>query len=336
MPELGVSLDVECVRSTNYYFREKLGLYDLESMNKLYRKFYRQVIKFMNKRNSLSLMSNNNYDIVHPTYYDNYILKRKHGKLVITVHDMIHERFADSYMSRDKITIPSKKRLLYAADTIIAISESTKQDMLYLYPDLNADKIRVIYHGVSLQNNRGESPLPGQDYILFVGNRGSYKNFSRFVKAVTPILESHKDLQVFCAGGGAFTSSEIDSFGKNKSRFHQSGLSDNSLAGAYSNALCFVFPSEYEGFGIPLLESFTCNCPVVCSDSSSFPEVAENAAEYFNPLDIDDMSHKILRVIQDKDLQESLKSRGIERAKFFSWDKAASETLDCYKFAKEV
>ena len=104
---------------------------------------------------------------------------------------------------------------------------------------------------------------------------------------------------------------------------------------AYANAECFVFPSQYEGFGIPVLESFACNCPLVCSNSSSLPEVAGNAAEYFDPLNTEDMSAKILRVIEDSDLREKLRASGRERLKLFSWDKAAKEHFECYRHILE-
>ena len=94
-----------------------------------------------------------------------------------------------------------------------------------------------------------------------------------------------------------------------------------------------MFPSEYEGFGIPILEAFACNCPVVCANASSLPEVAGEAAEYFDPLNIDDIAGKIENVIHDEGLRARLKDSGRERLTLFDWDKAARETLDCYNLA---
>ena len=177
--------------------------------------------------------------------------------------------------------------------------------------------------------------MDGQKYILFVGARGGYKNFTRFIEAMHKILDRHKELHVFCAGGGAFTDEEKRFFGEYASRIHQAGLSDEELADAYAGAECLVFPSEYEGFGIPIMEAFACGCPVVCSEASCFPEVADEAARYFDPLNPEDMSVKILEVLDDEALRVKLIASGRERLKIFDWDKAAMETLKCYKEAIE-
>ena len=175
--------------------------------------------------------------------------------------------------------------------------------------------------------------MDGQKYILFVGARGGYKNFTRFIEAMRKILDRRKDLHVFCAGGGAFNYEEQKNFGEYAGRIHQGGLSDLELADAYAGAECFVFPSEYEGFGIPILEAFACSCPVVCSEASCFPEVAGKSAEYFDPLNPDDMADKILGVLDDEALRKKLIVSGRGRLKIFDWDKTAAETLKCYKEA---
>ena len=131
--------------------------------------------------------------------------------------------------------------------------------------------------------------------------------------------------------GGGLKSEELGAASSLSNRFIHANLSDDDLRQAYANAECFVFPSQYEGFGIPVLESFACNCPLVCSNASSLPEVAGDAAEYFDPLDADEMSAKILKVIEDETLRENLRAAGQERLKLFSWDKTAQETFDVYK-----
>ena len=253
---------------------------------------------------------------------------------------MTHEKYSGIYPRLSKGLITNKKRSVREADLLITVSENTKRDLLEYVPEINPEKVHVIYHGFSMNGNSGDNTgftlMNNKDYILYVGDRRFYKNFARFIKAVINVMYIHKDLHLFCAGGGAFTREELDSFGAYKSRIHQGGLSDSELAAAYRNALCYVFPSEYEGFGIPILESFACNCPVVCSNSSSLPEVAGDSAEYFSPVDIDMMTDRILEVIEHDSLRQELISRGRERVKLFSWDKAARETLECYKLAKEM
>ena len=191
--------------------------------------------------------------------------------------------------------------MIQSADRIIAISGSTKRDILRFFPETDPAKISVVHLGASMPAVDESLPSPAEvDYVLFVGSRGGYKNFLRFVEAMRPVLEARKDICVLCIGGGGFTASELEAIGSLRSRYCQASADDETLARAYAHALCFVFPSEYEGFGIPLLESFACNCPLVCAKSSSFPEVAGGAAEYFDPLSVDEMSAAILRVVDDE------------------------------------
>ena len=340
LPNMGVNVDVECIHNHNFYFADRLGLHDMSNKNKFMRLSELGLFWYVNKFNARRSVRKNNYDIIHPTYYRVSYPERNNAKLSITVHDMTHEKYSGIYPRLKKNLITHKKRAVREADLLIAVSENTKRDLLEYVPDINPEKVHVIYHGFSMNRNSGDnadfSLMKGKDYILYVGDRRFYKNFARFIKAVINVMYIHKDLHLFCAGGGAFTSEELDSFGAYKSRIHQGGLSDSELSAAYQNALCYVFPSEYEGFGIPILESFACDCPVVCSDSSSLPEVAGSAAEYFSPVDVDIMTDKILNVIEHDSLRQELISCGRERVKLFSWDKAASQTLECYKLAKEV
>ena len=321
---LGIDTRIGCVRSINYYFRERFRMH-----GKINNRFIGKFFGALNQINALLGMRK--CDIIHPTYYRYYMLGKYSGKLVVTVYDMIHEKFVG-----DKTTINRKNKLIHAADHIIAISESTKKDVLELYPDISPEKISVIYLGNSMPElqEAGANPI-GRKYVLFVGLRKWYKNFTRFAEAMIPILESHPELCVLCTGGGEFAGGELGAAEKLSSRFIQANLNDDDLRQAYANAECFVFPSQYEGFGIPVLESFACNCPLVCSNSSSLPEVAGDAAEYFDPLNTEEMSAKILKVIEDKDLREKLRSSGRERLKLFSWDKSAQEHLECYRHVLE-
>ena len=323
MRTLGVDAHISCMRSINYYFREQFKMHEVGNF------FVRKSFAILNRAKALIEMRN--YDIIHPTYYGCYMLGLHKGKLVVTVYDMIHEKFGG-----DMTTINEKRRLLHAADHIIAISESTKNDVLELYPDIPPEKISVIYLGSSMTElySAGANPI-GKRYVLFVGGRSWYKNFTRFAEAMRPILETHPDLYVLCIGSKPIALDELGAAKNLSSRFIQANLNDEDLRQAYANAECFVFPSEYEGFGIPVLEAFACNCPLLCSNASSLPEVAGDAAEYFAPLNAEEMSAKILRVVDDEGLREKMRASGHERLKLFSWDKTAAETLDCYKHTLE-
>lgn len=310
--------DAFCVRNNNAYFKNyfngviKTPLRGIGFVNRM---FIRGKIK--------------NYDIIHPTYYNPYLIKRKNGKLVITVYDMIHELFADMFPKDDK-TAQYKKRLIYAADHIIAISESTKKDILKLYSDIPENKISVIYLASNMSGNDNKITLP-ERFILFVGNRGGYKNFIPFLRSVKPIIEKDAGLYLVCIGGGAFSEEEKTLISNISGRIIQKNVFDAELAYAYSQAICFVFPSLYEGFGIPTLEAFGCNCPVVLSNISSMPEVGGDAAVYFDPTDEEDMHNKILQVVYNERLRNEMIEKGRKQLSKFSWDNTAAQTIKCYK-----
>ncbi|WP_435189521.1 glycosyltransferase family 4 protein [Pseudothioglobus sp. nBUS_23] len=268
------------------------------------------------------------FDIIHPTYYDVYYLKLvENKKLILTVYDMIHEKFYDDEVSR------RKQILCERADLIIAISQNTKKDLIEIF-NIQESKIRVVYLASSLNKNSVMKSLPSlpQKYLLFVGHRGLYKNFERFVVAISKILNENVDLFVICAGGNNFEDSEISLFKKFslEERFIQFNIDDDTISSLYKNALLFVFPSLYEGFGIPLLEAFSCGCPVACSDASSFPEIALDGAVYFDPENVDSMYHCISQILFDQAAKQKLVSNAYKRLNSFSWEITASETKKIY------
>ena len=323
LPALGADVHTSCVHNHNYYFAEKFGLHDMTKLNQA-------VFHYVNKMNRFIDLRRGNYDIFHPTYY--YADRPSKGKFIVTVHDMTHELY-DRIYPVSKRVISAKRRIIPKADRIIAVSENTKRDILRFFPEIEPERISVIYHGASMSPVSKKEKLLPYDYVLFVGLRSMYKNFPRFTEAMKMVMSENADVHVFCAGGGSFTEEEVSCFGEFSGRFHQGGLSDEDLARAYSGAECFVFPSEYEGFGIPILEAFACECPVICANASSLPEVAGDCAVYFDPLDVADMYAKIHTVIEDRALKAALRKSGRERLRLFDWDKAASETMECYELA---
>lgn len=289
----------------------------------------KRLIKMQNMRQNIKGLTDKSIDIVHPTYYDPYFLPYIHGKrLVMTAHDMIHELFPQ-YVKKDDITIEQKRVTLPAADRIIAVSENTKKDLLRLYPVLKASNIDVVYHGFSIKTVQPASSRA--DYILFTGNRGKYKNFEAFTQAAAPLLKKH-GLRLICTGKPfEWQEAGLMEFLGIADRVECRFASEGELEDLYANALLFCFPSMYEGFGIPMLEAFAAGCPLVCSNTSSFPEVAGDAAVYFNPYSIEDMREKIESVILSRSLQDMLISKGQKRLSLFSWEKCAAETEAAYK-----
>jgi glycosyltransferase involved in cell wall biosynthesis len=274
------------------------------------------------------------FSVFHPTYYNPYFLNHIGKKpFVLTVYDMIHERF-EEVRNADRKTSERKRLLAGRASRIIAISGNTRDDLVK-YFGINPGKIDVIHIGTSAlpdMTERSNTFLP-PEYILFVGARTIYKNFQRFLRAVAPILHEEKHLDIICAGGGKFTVDENRLFEQLclVGRILQYSAPDPMLWSLYKNARVFVFPSLYEGFGIPAIEAFACGCPIAISNASSLPEIAGDAACYFDPLDESSIRIAVVQVIRDEDLRARLVQKGLERVRDFSWDQIAQKTKKTYE-----
>lgn len=274
------------------------------------------------------------YDIFHPTYYNPYYLALI-GKrpAVVTVYDMTHELYPELFAANDR-TVSWKQAVLSRAERIIAISENTKRDLLRCYR-LDEKRVTVVHLASSLQGSGGTRVLPGlpANYLLFVGQRGGYKNFPSFVRALVPVMCENPELSIVCAGGGAFSPRERQMLAELgiDSRVRQYPAEDELLVSLYRGAMAFVFPSLYEGFGIPVLEAFSCGCPVLLSNRSSLPEIGGEAALYFDPEDEDSLLHAATRLMGDAGLRQSLAALGRARAGAFSWEKVARETKAVYE-----
>jgi glycosyltransferase involved in cell wall biosynthesis len=281
------------------------------------------------------MLKKRSFDLFHPTYYDPYFLEYLRGKpFVLTVHDMIHEKFANEFLRLKNKVILQKKELIKKARHIIAISESTKKDIIDIY-QIPESKISVVYLGYKqIANNCfHESNFPDK-YILYVGDRALYKNFQFFLKSISSYLKMEEDLYLVCVGGREFTYDEkelINKFELASKMIHYPKVSDDFIRAAYQNALGFIFPSLYEGFGLPVLEAFVNGCPAVLSNTSSLPEVGGDAALYFDPRNSESILESVRKIVTDIKLREELKQRGYSRLKKFSWQKCAEETKQVYQ-----
>jgi len=246
---------------------------------------------------------------------------------------MIHEMFPEMYASDDP-TSNWKKELVDKASRVIAISESTKRDLVRIF-GTPEDKISVVHLASSLTPKAdGVSTLALPDrYILFVGERIRYKNFTLFIKSIAPLLIKNSDLFVVCAGGGGFTNTESHLFTELSisSQVVLYTLDDMALTWLYRKATMFVFPSLYEGFGMPVLEAFSCDCPVIVSDTSSFPEVAQEAAMYVDPLNGESIRQAVEEVLNDREVRERLARLGKKQLEQFSWEKTAVQSMAVYR-----
>lgn len=330
-----IEIVLSCKSSCNCYLPRNAARYSPLPAGKITTKMRQLFGPFdnTNKNHTLQLLSVNDFDVFHPTYYDTYFINKLKGKpFVLTVHDMIHEIFFEQY--RDYRIIDQKRTLIENSKEIIAVSDNTKKDILAICDLVDESKIHVIHHGAPRRIVAPEKPdnAGNEDYLLFVGHRERYKNFYNFLLSIQRILKNHDGLKAICVGGNSFSDIEnrfIDRLGLS-GRVIQYSADDEKLASCYSNATALVFPSLYEGFGMPVLEAFSYDCPVVCSNTGPLPEVASDAAVYFDPRNIKSMHDSIEKIVSDSDLRQEMKDLGKRRLADFSWEKTAKLTKKVY------
>ena len=280
---------------------------------------------------AIMLRGTDSQSIVHQTFYYQPYIKLQ-GKVVVTVYDMISEIFPQYFPDGNNISL-LKRRCCERADKVIAISHSTKNDLVRFF-DIPPEKIVVIHLASSLKgNNASPSVKPFREpYLLFVGQREDYKNFEGLIEAFAASDSLKKSFHIVCFGGEPLSNNEnvrLKELGI-EDRVHNVRGSDELLCDYYRNAVAFICPSLYEGFGIPILEAMEFSCPVVCSNIGSIPEVAGDAAVYFDPSDTGSMQHALETTLFNKNILDDLKKRGLERQSMFSWDRCADETLAVY------
>lgn len=273
-------------------------------------------------------------DIVHETYYAVRGVAPKSAKVVLTVHDMIHEHFPEFFSSASP-TRREKALAVARADHVICVSEQTRRDLIDIL-GVSPEKTSVIYHGLSLTAHPQvlmEEGGRARPFILYVGSRTGHKNFIGLLNAYadSPFLRDEFDM--VCFGGGEFSAMErevIKKLGIADRRVRQLSGNDELLGHYYRSARVFAYPSLYEGFGIPPLEAMSFDCPVVCSNVSSIPEVVGDAAEKFDPKCQQSIRTALENVAGNDELRKFLVEKGKERVSFFSWERCARETLAVY------
>lgn len=274
-------------------------------------------------------------DIVHNTFYLPHGLSPIGGaKRIVTVHDMIPELLPRTRRRLDWLTL--KKRYVEQADHIICVSESTKQDLIKVFGPARVP-ISVVHHGV---HPRFRPDVPRVDflpdrYILFVGHRDAYKDADVLFRAFALMSPDQPDLELLCVGGNGLSTREVERLTTLgiRDRVSQRHLSDEDMTSAYAHAEAFILPSHFEGFGLPALEAMACGTPVVLAGATSLPEVGGNAALYFEPGSDRELADVTSSLLDDRDLQESLRSRGLARAAEFTWARAAEATATAYRSA---
>lgn len=321
--------------STNYYLTNWHLKNSLIPLPRFIFKLYSRFFKKKNYQFTISTLMKEKKFLFHPTYYAPYFLNYiGENPYVITVHDMIHEKLPH-LCPAPQTFLEQKKDIILKANRIIAISENTKKDIIDIL-GVKPEKIDVIYHGTSMKPfiEKHKLKLP-EKYLLFVGDRTPYKNFQRFMDAFADLHEKDPELYIVYTGS-KMRENEVKELSPNILNYAiHIKASDKELCELYSRALLFVYPSLYEGFGIPILEAYACHCPIAISNTSCFPEIAGDAAAYFNPYSKESICKTIKDVIYDEEKRNKLTQLGNIRLKRYSWSEAALKTQETYKKAIE-
>jgi glycosyltransferase involved in cell wall biosynthesis len=291
----------------------------------------------------------NNPDVIHDTYHFAPFLFLKKFKKVITVYDITPILYPETHkISRIFMHKYFFSPILKSSDKIISISENTKRDIIKHFK-IPEDKIKVI----PLAANENFRKLDENEtskikskyninfpFILYVGTLEPRKNIPNLLNAFYKIKKQGIAHKLVIAGGKGWKYKEIfetiEKLNLQNDVIFTGYVPDEDLPGLYNAADLFVYPSLYEGFGLPPLEAMQCGTPVITSNTSSLPEVVGDAGIMVNPHDIGELANKMYEVLTNKDLRKELSKKGIERAKLFSWKKCAEETLKVYESLQNI
>ena len=270
--------------------------------------------------------------IFHSSYYRTS--SAKNAVNITTVHDFTYEYFSHG-LARN-IHCWQKYKAIRNSDFIICISENTKNDLLKFLPDVDKRKIRVIHNGVSedyykIQDSKALNIEKG-NFAVFVGARDGYKNFALAVEA---IAETTLQLKIV---GPPLNDSEKQflktKFGDNRYQY-VGRVTNNELNKLYNSAFCLLYPSSYEGFGIPVIEAQKAGCPVIAANQSSIPEIIGDKSLLINSLTAKNIIEKI-NLLKNSSIRDELITAGLDNSKRFSWDNTFSATLDVYHEAENL
>ncbi len=270
-------------------------------------------------------------DIIHETYSWPQRFAPRSSKVVATFHDAIPERLPHLYPELKKLH-GERQSALSRADSVICVSESTRKDLLEYY-DVDPGRVTVVLLGSSISPDSGAPMDIGAPFFLHVGARYPYKNFNRLIRAFgeARLYRTHKLVSFTSKAFGETEFEAMEQAAVPRASVIRVGGDDRQLARYYAGAVALVFPSMYEGFGIPLVEAMRCGCPIVTSNTTSLPEVAGDAAIYIDPDDVGSISEALLSIASSGDIRDRLIAAGIARAGRFSWDRCAAETFAVYK-----
>ena len=345
-----IEWEIGLLESNNVHLREKKLLYNVKEQSLVAENFLTKktfkgkatLFKFLNEhincfpssehinmKYCIELLKKQDFDLFHPTFFHPYFLKHLGNKpFVLTVHDFITDKFSSS----NDLQTQRRKLLASKASHFIAVSEQTKQDAIdFLH--VPSDKISVIYHGVSIPQDITAKKIIDGNYFLFVGRRGNYKNFKPMVSAMVNFFKIHPDYKLVCTADD-FNKDEVALFDefKIKDRIIHVFVSYPELLSLYKYAKAFIYPSLYEGFGIPILEAYAMRCPVLLARESCFPEIAGDAALYFKLNSKENTLTPLLEefVRMNPEELDSLIGKQNKQLQKYSWENSARQLADLY------
>lgn len=271
--------------------------------------------------------------LFHSSYYR--VSLQKDVINITTVYDFTYEYFRKGLAKY--VHVKQKAFAIKKSDAIICMSENTKKDLMKFYPQIEESKIKVIYNGVGcefkkLQNkeeylNNEFEILKDKNYILYVGDRNSYKNFSIAVE----VLKELKEYTFVVVGAKKFNKQEDKIMESIQERvYHFDKIDAQKLNILYNSAFCLLYPSSYEGFGIPVVEAMKSGCPVVSTNISSIPEVAGNSGLLVNDIKRESFVKEIIK-LKNSNFRDELISKGFKQAEKFNWDNCFNQTYEFYE-----
>jgi glycosyltransferase involved in cell wall biosynthesis len=282
-------------------------------------------------------------DLYHGT---NFRLRGKGRKgNIVTIHDLAFKHYPHFLKKKfgQFFSFFKTKRDVHRANRVIAVSEHTAKDVREFFK-IDREKVKVVYHGVdpdfrpdvptaSVLEMKRKYHILAPQYILWVGTLEPRKNLRTLIQMYDELKSLHAEYNLILAGGLGWQYEDILQMAQALGpKVQITGyLPREDLVPLYAGAALFVYPSLYEGFGMPLLEAMASGVPIVAARTSSIPEVIGNAGILVDPLNIAEMGEAVGRVLTDRSVSASLREKGIERARGFTWERAARETLKIYQ-----
>jgi len=300
---------------------------------------FKQFVKFNDFLTNYIISKDYKSNIIHDTYCSSSLLKIKNKKKIITIYDLIHEKFNNYYNYKDIVW--NKKKIFDNTDYFICISNKTKEDFLDLYK-VPEYKVKVTHLGCDhmVENSNSDSLLDednfkktykiNKPFILYVGRRSKYKNFNSLINSYYNCKKINNNFDIVCFGGEKFSHEEIDNFKKLRifGNLHYFSGTDSNLRNFYVNASVMVATSKYEGFGLPLVEAMSLECKLLINDIQVFREVCGNNAIYFE--NEEDLENKLENILFLKQNKKKLKQIKVDTMQKYSWMETAKKTIKIY------